>query len=489
MTFAYDLHVQFESATEDAVTGQVSVTVHEACTCRKLILRPFGVGDGAENWQAFDGQDQNLADWVEWRPNETYRYPFSISVGGVPSDQFALATEVHLIGELDLDPVQVWPVAWTGEQLQHAEPKAQPLLAPMQLLPSTPPSDRCSLVGEVTLELDRSNPEYAFGEDITGTVTFIPAQDLVDFLLGLDWQWRSHGLMERRSGGHHPVAIARQLSWEAGKEYTASFQFSVPSGPRTSHAYSEKLDWYVWPVLIPLDGSPPEQLLQAESQIHLQPRAQGGPRWVITSGTPQTQSHKHFLTFAASLVAAIVLALLHEPLWEVARRGELGLVILLILILAILAGLSKSAYPIILTGLAELLLGPVRVKFPNGEQVKATVSFCPHRTVRLRRLTLGLKIEEVRYVQQGTSTRKKRKLLFSTKAHNRLDDVVKADEDWRGHVAIAIHPTFPASSHVLSRDKNTTVVIDWTAAITLSVRGWFSWRRRFQLSVYGAGSR
>jgi hypothetical protein len=490
MTRPYDLHVEFEKTAEDgALAGVVTIVVCEDCTCRKLLLWPGRSADGGDFLP--QGPAQTLADWIEWRAGETYHYPFSASAEPDGSGVWGVRTQVHRVGEWEPDPEQVLLAAPVAQLVL-----AQPDLAAAPRLPALAAggpellgwhgSATPSLVEDVSLEFDREARAFHFGDEISGAVTFTPARDLVDYRVGLDYQWRIHGQTERRSGEHHPVAISAQSTWQAGEAYRLPFRFSIPDGPRTSHGHSEKLDWYVWPVLIPLDGSETLELLQAEAEIELTGRPETDYVLKVDNLSPAAHDHLRsaLITLLLALLGPVAVALLanllslglalsHERT-VVSSLGTAGA--FLILIVGLVVGLRE----LINQGLAEYHLGIVGVHIAGAGEVKPTVSLQPRRDVRLQGIKLALKVYEVTVVREGTGQTTKRRAIFSRTGKLRLEQRVAARDNWSRTFALPFPPNLPATRGV---PGSTSTAIVWRAKLTILQHHRPPWRQSYTLNV------
>lgn len=109
MSLPYQLQVQFENGAKDAVSGTITVTVHAACTCRRLLLWPRHIGEG-EGLSAPGAQVQTLVRWHHWHAGETYAYRFCIAGAAPQATWHGVETEVHRAGEPHFDPPQTWTV-------------------------------------------------------------------------------------------------------------------------------------------------------------------------------------------------------------------------------------------------------------------------------------------------------------------------------------------------------------------------------------------
>ena len=483
MTLPYELHVEFEELADDGtLAGTVSVRAREGCTCRKLLLRLDRRHDGDGELQV-EGPPHKLVDWDEWWADETYTYPFSVDLDGAPAA--GLTTEVHRIGEWEPDPEQVWlvpqgakPVA-TGAQPHQEE--IEPKLVPNSETPIIGATEEEPLIQDVILEFDRGDRDFAFGDEISGTVTFIPAQDLVGYRLELSYQWRTHGQTERRSGERHRVIISPQLSWNAGRRYRAPFAFSIPSGPRTSHGHGEKLDWYVWPVLTLENGDPVDFLL-AETEIALFPSLEGETGLVVEKQEIRSDTLVSSLAvLTTSLIGVALLVLNWRWIWDFYGRGGLAEA------LAILAGAAPfllvvhSARNLLHRGIAEYRLGTVHLIIGGMGEVQAIVSVRPRRKSLLNAIRMKLRSVERTRVGQGSSATTKERTLFRESAHLDVEEVVVPDTEWSGSLSIPLRSDLPTT------DKysfgNTTVSIDWHVEIEILQDGWRKWHSKSQIRV------
>jgi hypothetical protein len=487
MSLPYDLHVEFEKTGEDGVlAGAVTVTVCVDCTCRKLLLWT-GKSSSGGNFETL-GKAQTLADWAEWRAGETYRYPFAVSAE--PAGDCGVRTQVHRIGEWAPDPEEVF-LAVPVTHLVPAQPTPFEAQSPPEFTPvgwqfRSTGLEGLAPVEDVALEFDRENLSFDFGDAITGFVSFTAARDLIDCRMGLDYQWRTHGQTERCSGEHHPVSVSAQSTWQARQAYRLPFRFSIPDGPRTSHGHIEKLDWYVWPVLIPLDGSEPAELLQAEAEIELTGRPEKGYVLNVDDLSPAARDH-----LKTSVVILMVALLLPVGVYFVASVFSLGLAVsddrtvvstlgtvgaLIILVAGLLAGLNE----LINRGIAEYYLGIVGVHIAGAGKVQATVTLQPRRNVRLQAIKLALKVYEDITIRQGTRSTTKRRAIFDRIGKLRLEQRVAAGDIWSRTFALPFPPNLPGMG---SRPGGTDTAIVWLATLTILQHGRPPWRQSYALKV------
>ena len=490
MTLPYDLNVRFDEVSEaGSLSGSVLVIVRNSCTCRKLLLHP---GSKQRDNEVFcrHGHTQTLADWDEWRPGETYSYPFTFKVDGTSANP-GVETEVHRIGEWDADPVQLWmaeSAQRTPEEshLTNEDSPSGPAAVPQRSTTST--TEASSLVENVSLEFDRNNMEFAFGEEITGSVTFVPAQALADCRVGLDYQWRTHGKTPRRSGEHHPVSISMQSSWKARKRYRLPFCFSIPSGPRTSHGHSEKLDWYVWPVLIPLDGTTPRPLVQAETEIELYPAQQEGKGLVVKK---QSVRHSHLFSSIFLILVSMFLGgvfLITIPLAFSALDAKGFLVYFFFMLAFCLFPFYLSIQNLLERGIAELRLGKVRADFDGVGEVKVVVLLRPRHNVYLKRMSLRIEVQEKTTVREGTGSTTTTRQIFSSGKTKNVIKRVSAGKEWTEEITVSIPPSLPPSQ-VRRQGRSVKVAIVWQAYLTIKqMEGRRSWHKEYTLKVKSGGS-
>ena len=96
----------------------------------------------------------------------------------------------------------------------------------------------------LTLELDRADRTYRFGDAITGTVQVAVSQQDHTHTLEVDLAWRTHG----RGNGDRGGAVRTTLcsgSWHSGQTYRHQFRLIVPNGPATYHGHDFCVDWYL----------------------------------------------------------------------------------------------------------------------------------------------------------------------------------------------------------------------------------------------------